>query len=435
MKKSTLSAITILMLTVGLLTGYARGETAKAAPAILECIPAGSSYYMTNSISKTIDAAEMFLIDIGVGEMMGIGVSRPGDGRQRDSMLLMMLKQSLQLGEGFDPKGAAAVVILDPKVAGVDLVGELKPEKFDRLCAFVVPCTLKNLFVNVEVTTEGRLTVSQMFGEKAYAAQKGSYVVLAPTKTAINAILDSKKTAAAELSADELALIKNSEVTIHYAVGPFRPLFGKFLDLADKKLKSDFDKATAAGLRLYVTMARGYIEQIDAITAGVKLGQNGVNIDSITVAKSGSTAAKIFKAESTNIGGAKVLDCLPSLPYVAAMGMNGWLDNPTLYGALTDMSMAMMGPDSLYKMDEKDKAQMLEWNKEMAGMVTGMQMVIGGAPKGKGMGSLSYVIKCKDSAKYRAMLPKGIEMSNKMIGSEEATPGVPKMSMTYTKDA
>ncbi|MCP4377287.1 MAG: hypothetical protein GY794_14060, partial [bacterium] len=124
-----------------------------------------------------------------------------------------------------------------------------------------------------------------------------------------------------------------------------------------------------------------------------------------------------------------------SLPYVAAMGMNGWLDNPTLYGALTDMSMAMMGPDSIYKMDEKDKARMLEWNKEMAGMVTGMQMVIGGAPKGKGMGSLSYVIKCKDSAKYRAMLPKGIEMSNKMIGSEEATPGVPKMSMTYTKDA
>jgi hypothetical protein len=128
-----------------------------------------------------------------------------------------------------------------------------------------------------------------------------------------------------------------------------------------------------------------------------------------------------------------VLDSLPSLPYVAAMGVDGWLDNTALHIAMMDMSMSMMGPDSIYKIDEKDKAKLLELNKDMAGMVTGVQLVIGAAPKGKGMGSLSEVIKCKDSAMYMAAFPESIEIFNRVMADMEMPPGAPKFSMTYAK--
>jgi len=462
MNRSKLSAVVILVSAAILLAGCGKGDEGEpaptpqgkpkgstgSAPSILECIPAGSSYYMTNSIAKTIDKTEMFLIDIGVAPMLGIGVSRPGDGRPSQSVLLEMLKGGLGFGEGFDPKGAAAAVMLDPALVGADFVERMKAAKveggpaslfeamrMEEILAFVVPGTLDALLIQQESTKEGKLTVMKMGGETVYAAQKGLYVVLGPTKKAVNAILDAKKTAAADLSADEIELIKSSELAGHYDMRPYRPLFGKLLDELPELLEKNFDKPTAAGLKVYVMMARELMEQMDATTVGVKLGQNGVNIDSISTAKAGSTAAKVFAAESATPGGAKVLDSLPSTPYVAAMGVNGWMNNPTLHAAMTDLSKAMMGPGAIYKVDEKTKARMTEMQTEMAGMITGLQLVLGGAPKGKGMFSAAYVIKCKDSAKYREVLPEGIELTNKMMAGLEMPPGSPKMAMTYTKDA
>ena len=452
MNKSTLLAITILLSAALLIAGCGKDQQAGTTPSILECIPAGSLYYMTNSISKTIDSTEMFLIDIGVGKMLGIGVSRPGDGRQRDSVLMTKLKEALHLGEGFDPNGAAAFVMVNPETAGVDLLKGVKPnevkatssnvsvdyagtDKLQKLIAFVAPGMLETFFIGDKPSREGRLTILTRDGKKMYASQKGSYVVFSPTKTAVEAILDAKKTAAAELSADEIAMIKGSELGIHYSIGPYRPLLEKMLDGLTKEIEKNLDKPTAAGFGVYVTMMRALSEQIDAMTLGVKLGQNGVNIDSISTAKPGSAASKIFQAESTVAGGAKVLDSLPSLPYVAAMGMEGWFDNPDLYGAMMDLSKALIGPDSIYKVDEKTRTRMLELQNEAAGMITGAQIVIGAAPKGKGMVNLSYVIKCKDSAKYRSVFPESIEISNKMLANMDMPPEAPKISMTYTKDA
>ena len=476
MNKSTLSVIAVLLMCAAVLiggcgggdkgdpgsTGGTKGEKTRetasgTALAIMECIPAGSPFYMTNSISKTIDSVEMFLIDIGVGPMLGIGVSRPGDAKPRDSVLMTMLKKTMKLGEGFDPKGAAAIVMVNPEAAGIDFIkqfeaararskaegggGEINYFKESRmmdLAVLVLPGTLETLFAGDKPTKDGRLSIiSQRMGpgEKTYAAQKGSYVVIASSKIAVNAILDSKKSVAGDLSVDEMAMVKDSELTIHFAMGPYRPLFGALLDIAEKKLSKNFDKATAAGLGMYVAMGRGIMEQMDAATIGVKLGQNGVNIDSICTAKPGSAAAKIFQAESTTVGGAKVVDSLPSLPYVWAFGVDGWFDNPALHDSMMKLFESMMGPDSIYKIGDKSKARMMELQKDFAGMVTGMQVVIGAAPKGKGMFNLSYIIKCKDSAKYRAIFPESIEISNEMMAGLEMPPGAPKFAMTYTKDA
>ena len=430
--------------------GDAQKDAPSARPAaILTHIPAGASYVMTSSVDKAIGSAEMFLIDIGVGQMLGIGVSRPGDGRGPRSELLDMIKKQLKLGEGFDSKGGAAFVVLDPKTVGLDLVKlmdasqtksaeptgpppALNPE---NMIAIIAPGAVETLFADAKPAKEGGLTVLTPNRKKIYAAQKGPYAVISPSKTAVKTIIDAKENAASELSNDELSMVNSSDLAMHVNVVPFRPVIKKFLDGFKEQLKTQFDPATAMGFNVYLMMGEALVDQLDATTLGVKMGQNGLNIDSISTAKTGSTMAKVFAAESDATGGAKVFDSLPSLPYVLAMGIDGWMDNAAMLAASMDFSKAMMGPGSPYKLDEKDLAAMEAMQAKVASLVTGAQMSIGAAPAGKGMVSLAYVIHCKDSAKYREIFPESITLTNKMMSAAQTQPNAPKISMTYAKDA
>ncbi|MBT3198873.1 MAG: hypothetical protein HN350_03060 [Phycisphaerales bacterium] len=472
MKKSTLSMALVLMFAMSLPIGCGKGEPGDAgdpgdktgktatgtganATAILDCIPAGSTFYVTKSLSDTIDSIEMFLIDISVGERMGIGVKRPGDGIARDSMLLAQLKGLLRLGDGLDATGSAAMVLVNPEAAGINIVELLKAaktraaaesgmanpyidyfteSKITELLAIILPGNINAIMVG-KTTTEGPLTVITSGFQKIYAVQKGSHVVMSPSKTAVTAVLNSKKSVTGELSADQIAMVKGSELTIHLDLKPYKPMLEMLLNLPDENLYKRLDKAIVPVMKMYISMGRGLLGELDATTIGLKLGSDGVNIDSICTAKPGSTTAKIFQAESSIDGGAKVLDSVPSLPYVSATGMTGWMDNPLFQKAMMDMSMSMMGAGGMYKIDEKTQAQMLKMQDELKDMVTGVQLVIGGAPKGKGVASLAYVIKCKDSAKYRSTSPQGIELYNKMMASTEMPPGSIKFAMDYAKDA
>jgi len=435
-------------------TATATGTTENTAE-ILDCIPAGSTFYVTNSMSDTLDTVEMFMIDIGVGEMMGIGVKRPGDGAKRDSMLMGQLKGALRLGEGLDPKGSAAFVLVNPKAAGIDIVKLLKDaktrataesgmanpyidylteSKISELLAIILPSKLDTIMVG-KTTTEGPLTVITSGSKKIYAVQKGSHVVMSPSKIAVTAILNSKKSVTGELSADQIAMVKGSELTMHLDLKPYKPMLNILLYLPDENLYKRLDKPLADVMKMYVSMGRGLLGELDTTTIGLKIGQDGVNIDSICAAKPGSITAKIFQAESSTGGGVKVLDSIPSLPYVSAVGMNGWMDNPLFQKAMMDMSMSMMGAGSIYKIDEKTKARMLEMQNELKDMVTSVQFVAGGAPKGKGVVSIAYVIKCKDSAKYLSVLPENVELSNQMMASAEMPPGSPTFVISYAKGA
>jgi len=408
---------------------------------ILAQIPAGSSYAVTGNIEKAVGAAEMFLIDIGLGEPLGIGVSRPGDGRPPRSDLLEMIKKELKLGKGFDPKGGAAFVVLDPKTVGVDLTkimdkpgpGEVRPKEEDMIAA-ILPGSVETIFADAKPTKEGDLTILTPNRKKIYAAQKGMYVVISPSKTAAKAVIDAKTSAASELSKDELAMVNGSEIAIHANVASYRPVINMLLAEAKKEMERELDPASAMGFGVYLMMGQAMIQQLDTTTLGVKMGSNGLNIDSICTAKPGSTMAKVFETESDSTAGVKVLDSLPSLPYVWAMGVDGWMDSAALLEASKEFSKAMIGPDSPYKLDEKDVAAMEAMQAKVAGLVTGVQFVVGGAPTGKGVASMTYVIRCQDSAKYLEAFPEGIALGNKMMAAAQTQPDAPKISMTYAKD-
>jgi hypothetical protein len=426
-------------------------------PAIMECIPAGATFYVSKSLSKTFDNAETFMLDVGVSQMTGFGVSRPGDGRKRDSAMMMRVKGMLRLGEGFDPDGAAAAVFVSPQSAGID-VGKLleaartraeadggagrygidygREVRLGELQAYVLCGKLENMFVGREATKQGGVTVLAIGPSvEAYAAQKGPYVIYCRSRAGLNAILNAKKTVADELSSDEIAMVNDSDITAHFDIESFRPIVSEFMDIAAGYPAEDLDEPLATVVGLLVKMAGAFIGQLDAATIGVTLGVEGVNIDSICTAKPGSAAAKVFQAESDNVGGVNAINAVPSLPYVAVMGVEGWYDNPAFREAIMEMSKSMMGPDAVYKMDEKTKARMLELIDQIVGTVTGVQVVLGGAPVGKGAVGMSEVVRCKDSAGLRRVLPEAVELTNGVLAGMEMPAGSPKIAITYAKDA
>ena len=283
--KQSLLATTVLLLSLALILAGC-GSQDEAPPdkqvgkeqptpgvkpaAILSVIPAGASYVVTGSVQDAVSATEMFLVDIGVGQMMNIGVSRPGDGREPKSDLMDMIRKELKLGEGFNPKEGAAFVMLDPQTVGVDLVklmdlsqtksaepaGPPPASDPEDMVAVIAPGTVETLYVNANPTKEGELTVIKPNRKKIYAAQKGAYAIISPRKTSIKAILAAKKNAASELSSDELAMVNSSDIAMHVNVVPYRPVLKKLMDGFKEQIKTQFDPATAMGFNVYLMMAK-----------------------------------------------------------------------------------------------------------------------------------------------------------------------------------
>jgi hypothetical protein len=409
-------------------------------PAILECVPAGSTFYVSKSLSEDLGQIEKFLIDVGLGDTLEFAPGHPGYGLPRDGSMIARLKGMLRLGEGFDPSGASAAVFVNPKAAGIDFRKLLdaartraeadggagrygidygREVRLKDLQAYVLCGKLEKMFVGREATKQGGVTVlGGSSPVEAYVAQKGPYVIYCRSRAGLNAILNAKRTVADELSSDEIAIINDSDITIHFAIESFRPIVSEFMDIAAGFAEEDLDEPLATVAGLLVKMARGFVGQFDSATVGVKLGPDGLNIDSICTAKPGSLAARVFQAESKNAGGVKLLDSLPSLPYVAAIGIEGWLDNPDLGKSLGDIAKDVFGVESAGS-DESTASS--------------VQMVLGAAPEGNGVLCAAWVDKGPGAKKRSATAPADAALTNKILAGLKMPPEWPRLSMIYSK--
>ena len=401
MKKRAFTVIVMLVL-VATVSGSFAADSAPKGAEILKVIPAGSSYIAVNDVAKTFDNVEKFLVDIGVGPMLGLGAGGSADGRKAPSVLLKMFKANAKLGDGFNANGGAAFVILDPSSVGVDLFkasDSVKPDDVEKIFVGLLPGKIEGLLADRKLTTDGKFSVLTVGGDKLYARQAGPYVIYGKMKKPVQALMDAKKFAIGELSKDELKLVAGSNLIARYNSAPYKKIMLKGLDEFEKTFKKELGPmAPVAGV--YATIGRGMISQVDSLTVGVRLTNAGVNVDSITATRVGSTAAGILQTESGKSGGAKVLDSVPSMPYVFALGMKGWIDNKALNAELLDFSQKIVGAGAMGDVDKKTQAKIKAHQAKMADMITGFQLVIGGAPQGKGMVAMDYLIRCKDSAKY-----------------------------------
>ena len=111
-------------ISIALLLSMTSGAVAKNGP-VLDKLPADTvGFFVVNDINATGLRLDAFLIDLGVGPMIGI---MPGGPTSDISHVITMLKMQARLGEGFDPNGGFAAAIMDPAKFGMTFQRWYKP--------------------------------------------------------------------------------------------------------------------------------------------------------------------------------------------------------------------------------------------------------------------------------------------------------------------
>jgi hypothetical protein len=429
--------------TVGLLLAFSTGLLAQNAPAesVLNHIPAGTTgYVVVNNIQETIGVAEKFAASIGV-------MPPPPPDAPAVSMMLTMLRQGAKLGDGFNPNAGAAVVLLDLKQFGINLsdlalsgmTGEEPDEKTAKALADGVPfviyvpgSSVKGVFGNYEIgKADGGLSTVQLRMGKMFAVKKGSYILLSPNKAALNSVKAAKKRTAAELSKDEAGLIKRNNIAYYVNYQLLSPTVKAVMDVVGKQAASA-EPDMAGILKIYMSMIGGLFEQINSEVGGIRIDKTGIVLESMNVAKPGSAIAKAWAStENSTSKGASVLDSVPSLPYVLAVGATGGMGNFDFLTKLIDDVLAI--EPLATKLTAETKAKTKATIAGLMGQITEIQIVAGGAPAGKGVFGLAWAIKCKDAAKFKALLADKADLIQTFITTLIDDEDVKGLKIPYNK--
>ena len=443
-------AVTIALL-LALTSGIRAQDTAAKAPAapaesVLKHIPAGAmGYVVVNNVQNTITKVEKFATSIGA-------MPPPPQGAPPVSMILQMLKQQAKLGDGFNPNAGAAVVLLDMKQFGINLPkialsgitgAELDEKDAKALAAgfpfvlYVPGKSLSKVFGNYKIVTENQefATVELRMG-KMFAGRAGSYILLSPNKDALKAVMLAKKKTGDELSKAEAALIKQNDIAYHVDFKLLSPTVTALINTVGKQAAAA-DQDFGPILNIYLSIITQLFEQLDSEAGGIRLDKTGIVAESLDIAKVGTMMAKTWAAMGqAKSKGTSVLDSLPSLPYVLALGGAGMPGTGADEGAnfVTKLIDDVMAIEPLAtKLTAETKAKTRKTIAGLMEQIGEVQFVGGGAPAGNGMFGLAWSIKCKDSEKLKALLADKAALAQTFITTLIDEPDVKALKITYSK--
>ncbi len=430
----------------------AAAPTAAASPAkaehVLTHIPAGAmGFVAVNNIQITAANAERFLNDIGVAPMLGLQ-STPGT-------LVNMLRGEMMLASGFNPDGGFAAVMLDPQQFGVDLVkmisplsamtSTVDPNEPPQKVPFVllVPgSSVEGVFGNYEIQTGTPYSLVKLRMGEMYAAQCGSYIALSPTTKALDAMLSAKTKVSSELTDSEKAKIAAADVAVHMNMKVGGPIFAKMLteleQLAPMMRDMQAGNPTAPPadmLKMYLDIYRDMAMSLNSVTVTGKFATTGLAMNTQLLWNTETLMGKMMA--SFKPSGAKLLDKLPNLPYVLAFGMDYAALSDEAKAFSRDFSNKLLADKSMDKIPAEAKSKLLRATELSNEQITGAQFVIGGpSPEGPGVFGASYVLKCKDSAVVKDMLPDLMVAYDAMFKSMISDPAASNaFSLSYLKNA
>ena len=437
----TMQAVLASLLIVSVATGAA-AQAKPAAEPIIGHIPAGTmGYIVINNADGALKKVETFLGDIGMGAVLG--------GQEKPGALMQMIQAGAKLGEGFNPNGGMAVLMLDPQQYGIDFVKMMEeetepdPSQLPIVIA-VAGSSVKEVFGLYDVTTAGKYAKVAFPGTQMAAAPCGGYVLLSPMAKALDAVLAARKKAPAELSKDEAALMNRSDLGAYFNMKIVGPLYIKLMKVMQEKAAAQqeaggmpmnpFEAMGGAGMMdMFTKIYSDVFGQMRSLTMGVQLADTGVVIEQMVSFAPDSKYAKMLAAYGD--GGKPPLGRLSNLPYVLAFGMQ--LKEGEGKKAFAQLNQEMMDAifsiEQLAGISDATKAKIKKLTAEEVDLVTGMQMVAGGAPGGSGVFGIGAVIECKDSAKYKALMAEettlGVELIKELIKEQE----LQQLQMTYDK--
>ena len=419
----------------------------------MDQLPAGAlGYIVVNNVKATTGNVEKFLGTIGLGDMLGEDM--PGG-------LVQMIQGMARLGEGFNPNGGAAAVMLDPEQFGVDLVQMImgqgrKPEgapaEQPKLpFVIIVPGTgVKEVFGMYETAPAGRYTEVKLRMGKMFAADSGGYVLLSPTPKALDAILAANKKAASELPAEQRALLSRADLGMHINMKVVAPIFNKFTAMIEQQIAGmqqmqqqmaeegqpmppTPDMQIAGLVAPVMGFYRELISQMESVTAGVRLAQSGIVVEEMASFVPDSALGRMMAAYG--VSDKPPLNRLPNLPYVLAMGalIPEGEAKQQIVKLSQDMLEKILALPALAKLSDETKAKTRKLVADYNNQVTGVQIVAGGAPEGSGVFGLSIVLQCKDAATLRGLLAEEVALADEIIKTLIQGPEAQQLKLTYDR--
>ncbi len=452
---SWLRNVVVLTCVLPVASGAWAQEPDAAGPAhpkvepVLSHIPAGSlGFAVIPNARGTAGKVDKFIADIGLAKMLP---SLDPDNPDKKASVLDLMRAAARLGPGFNPNGGVAVVMLDPKGFEIDLLelipgapgpkarpmemagpGEAagKPKPKLPFVIFVPGKSIEDVFGAYPMEAAGKYTLVNLRMGPTYAAKLGSYVLLSPSDKALDAVMTARKKAAAELPAEHARIMATSDLAYYINMKVAGPILDEFLKRTQEQLIA---QAGPLGplMGFYMGFYGDLISQLEAVTVAGRLVPSGLVFDEMVSFKPGTYYAKAMAAETPS--GKVRLNALPDLPYVLAMGATGQTDEESVKIG-RDMVDSLLKSDLLKALPEEEKDRLRKISGEMSGQITGMQMVGGGAPAGSGLFGVSFVVKCKNAEKVKALIAEQAKLAQALIkhfGGDD--PDVQKLRIRYVK--
>ncbi len=416
---------------------------APAAEDILTRIPGDSmGFVVMTNVGRAGADLNTFIADAGLNTMV------PGD-------MMAMLKMQLMIGEGFNDNGGLALVVLDPAQHGWDIPALIaagpaaQPPASPQPIALILPGNDPIAIFEAYNPTPGDGHIVIFNGTDMFAKPLGGYTVLAPSVAILEAVIAAPQSAAEVMPAEHRAFVNTCSVAAYGDLKAAGPILSSLVDMAQAEIaKISQDEYADPAEKLIADVYGGFLPfyrdmlgQLEAMTVGIRLVKTGLILDELITYQAESKMGKMLTGWKRQPR--PLLDKLPSLPYVLAVGgdsagrMQGEAEAEALAMTKEFIDNLLASEAIGGKISAEDKARLSEIAMMMCGQVTGMQFYLGGAPADKGVFALAVVLETEDAGAIQAVLPDLTRIKTSLLKAllVDDEPEIADLAITYSKEA
>ncbi len=413
-------------------------QTVPAAPRpplepVLKHIPDGVlGFVVINNVQGFTGKLDGYVTEIGLAEM--VAPIMPAG-------FLAGIQGALMLGEGFNPDAGFAVVMLDPTAFGVDLLSLMNmpgaaapdpgaPPPTLPIVVFVPGNSAGQIFPNYEIALAGEYESVMLPMGPMLAGAKGGYLVLSPSKEALDAALGADKSFTTQLSAKEVDVLAGSDLAVYINMRVAGPIYAKMMEAVQSQFEMMAPPPGSAPeggtvppvppmfgpmtslMPAYIQMYRELLSELQSVTVSLRVAQTGLLIDEVITFDPQGQFAKM-NAAYANCPPAS-LDRIPDLPYVLAVSQNmaTGADRAESIDLGLDMIDKFLAGLSIA---EETKTKVRQIAGGLCDQINGIQLVVGGAPQGAGVFGLACVLQCNDAEKLKSLLAEEASVAQELL--------------------
>jgi hypothetical protein len=253
-----------------------------------------------------------------------------------------------------DPDGAAALVLLDPAAVDID-VQALVRRRLGPLTGAELQIPAQRLawpvvvLLPVRASSSGasapatpRVKRRVLGGRAVYTAQLGDFLAVGLSKRAVEAVVGSGTSLAETMPARHRALLDGAAVGLHVNNRVVNPIARRLIDTLDDELQRVLGDSPSF-FALQATLVHKALPYLRTWTAGkaadtsaVRILPDGLRIDRLESYQPDSDMARALASYQSDGG---VLDRLPEMPWVLAIGSDSLPVQHQALGELSDLAI------------------------------------------------------------------------------------------------